>query len=83
MTTDDRTYCTSFCNHQHRIRDGKPVAHECYIIPPVALTHEMNGATEAAIAAIQAGKKYRVWGELSLKSHSGTRTARKHPPIHL
>ena len=27
-------YAPSFCNHPHRVRDGVPIAHECYVIPP-------------------------------------------------
>ena len=29
-----RTYAPSFCNHPHRMKDGVPVDHECYVIPP-------------------------------------------------
>lgn len=35
-------YVTSFCNHAHRLSDGKPINHECYIIPPRLLKMEMN-----------------------------------------
>lgn len=71
-----QTYCTSFCNQAHRMHDGKPVAHECYIIPPAALTAERDGNTQLAIELIQAGKKYRLWGEVSLKPHRGVRAVK-------
>ena len=32
-----RTYVTSYCNFAHRLNDGKPVEHECAILPPAAL----------------------------------------------
>ena len=35
-------YCTSYCNRGHRLSDGKPVQHECRIIPPAALEAERN-----------------------------------------
>jgi hypothetical protein len=42
-------YCTSYCNHGHRVRDGKPVAHECIVIPPKALALEIAGDIAGAI----------------------------------
>ena len=42
-------YCTSFCNHGHRMVDGKPVDHECYILPPAMLRAEMYGRFEEAL----------------------------------
>lgn len=39
-------YCTSFCNFGHRLKDGKPVEHECYIIPPELLRLERAGNTD-------------------------------------
>ena len=38
-----KTYCTTFCNRAHRLSDGKPVAHECYILNPKALQLEREG----------------------------------------
>jgi hypothetical protein len=66
-------WCTSFCNFGHRMHDGKPVAHACYVIPPEALALERDGFTERAIEVIQAAKKYRAFGELSLMPHRGVR----------
>jgi len=41
-------YCTSYCNHGHRVDDGVPVEHECYVLPPAALAAEMEGDYERA-----------------------------------
>jgi hypothetical protein len=42
-------YCTSFCNKGHRISDGKPVGHECYVLRPQALKAEADGDVERAL----------------------------------
>ncbi len=49
----DEIYCTTYCNKGHRVRDGKPVDHECRIIPPKALAAEMAGDYEGAILIMQ------------------------------
>lgn len=54
------TYCTTYCNHGHRLSDGKPVDHECYVLPPKALEAEREGDYERAIELIQAAKSLRV-----------------------
>ena len=36
----EQVYFTSFCNMAHRMSDGKPIDHECYIIPPILLKSE-------------------------------------------
>jgi len=36
-------YVTSFCNFPHRLKDGKPIKHECYILRPESLKLEMAG----------------------------------------
>jgi hypothetical protein len=41
-------YCSGYCNRGHRVSDGKPVEHECRIIPPDALQAEMSGDTALA-----------------------------------
>lgn len=40
-------YCTSFCNFGHRLKDGKPVEHECYIIRPEMLRMEREQGAQA------------------------------------
>lgn len=50
------TYVTTYCNHPHRLKDGKPVNHNCYILPPDALEAERNGDTDRAIELLQKAK---------------------------
>ena len=52
-------YCTSFCNRGHRLSDGKPVSHECAILPVQALTLERDGDVEKAIAILYAARPLR------------------------
>lgn len=59
-TTKTDVWCTSYCNRGHRLHDGKPVEHECYILPPKALELERAGDTRAAIDAIEAAKPLRA-----------------------
>lgn len=40
---ESKTYLTSYCNKPHRVSDGKPIAHECRILPVKALQLEMLG----------------------------------------
>lgn len=58
-------YCTTFCNQGHSVKTGKPLNHECYILPPKAVVYEEMGEFEKAIETIQAAKP--------LKAHPGTR----------
>ncbi len=44
-------FCTSFCNHAHRLSNGHPVNHECYILKPNALQLERSGKVDEAIQA--------------------------------
>ena len=36
-------YVSTFCNFAHRLRDGKPIEHNCYVLDPVALRAERDG----------------------------------------
>ena len=38
-----------YCNHGHYVATGKPVNHECRVIPPAALRAEMEGKYAEAI----------------------------------
>lgn len=49
-------YVTTYCNFAHRLADGKPIEHECHILPPAALRAEMQGDTATAIELIQTAK---------------------------
>jgi len=44
-----KIYCTSFCNKGHLLDDGRPVDHECYVIPPEMLRAEMEERFEDAL----------------------------------
>jgi hypothetical protein len=57
--SEPKIYCTSYCNQGHRMSDGKPVEHECFILPPKALRLERAGDYDGAINAIQAAKPLR------------------------
>lgn len=50
------TYCTTYCNKSHRLSDGKPVNHECFVLPPAALQAEREGDYGKANALIQAAR---------------------------
>jgi hypothetical protein len=50
-------YCTSYCNHGHDTRTGKPVGHECRVIPPAAIQAERDGNYELAIEILSKGKR--------------------------
>jgi len=41
-------YVSTYCNFAHRLSDGKPIDHECRIIPPAALRAERDGDVETA-----------------------------------
>lgn len=45
-----KIYCTSFCNKGHRLSDGKPVDHECYVLNVDVLRAEAKEGAEAALA---------------------------------
>jgi hypothetical protein len=53
-------YCTTYCNHEHRLIDGKPVDHECYILPSKALELERADKIGEAIMVIQAAKPLQI-----------------------
>lgn len=50
------SYASTYCNHAHSMASGKPLAHECYHIPPAALRLERHGLTTEAIAIMEATK---------------------------
>lgn len=47
-----RPYVTTFCNFAHDLDDGKPIAHECWILPKNALEYERRGEHASAHEAI-------------------------------
>lgn len=48
-----QTFCTTFCNQAHRLSDGRPVGHECYILNPESLAAEREGRFEDIAHMIQ------------------------------
>lgn len=60
MGNKPKHYVTSYCNRPHRMRDGKPVRHECAVLPWRALELEREGNVEEAIARIEAAGPLRV-----------------------
>jgi len=47
----ERTYASTFCNFNHRMSDGKPIGHECYVIDSRLLEAELaTGEWPEAIA---------------------------------
>lgn len=58
-------YVTTYCNFPHRIKDGRPIGHECHVIPPAALKAEMEGDIEKAIEIMQGSSDRWVRGESS------------------
>jgi hypothetical protein len=53
-------YVTTYCNHPHDIKTGKPINHECYVLPPLAIALEMKDRIPEAIDVIQRAKPLRV-----------------------
>lgn len=60
MTDKPRTYVTTYCNHTHSVKTGKPIGHECYILPPQAIELEMAGKYAEAIEVLNAARPLRV-----------------------
>ena len=60
-------YLTTYCNHGHRTSDGKPVEHECHVLPPKAIQAEREGDYEGATVILVEASP--------LKPHRGVRGA--------
>lgn len=65
------SYCTTFCNHPHRLSDGKPIGHECYVLPTAALHAEKEGKLGVAVEELQKWK--------NRKPHRGLRSTEPSP----
>lgn len=46
-------YVSTYCNFAHRLVDGKPIEHECRVLPVKALRAEINGDIEGAIEILR------------------------------
>jgi hypothetical protein len=47
-------YVTTYCSKPHRLKDGKPINHQCVVFPPRGLALERQGDHDAAIKALKA-----------------------------
>ena len=56
-------YMSTYCNRGHRLSDGKPVDHECVVLPPEALQAEREDDFEMATDILAKAKP--------LKPHRG------------
>ncbi len=59
-------YVTTFCNFAHRLVDGKPLDHECFVLPTEALEAERKGDNTRAQFVLSNWKKRR--------QHNGIKT---------
>ncbi len=66
------TYCTTFCNKLHRLVDGKPVDHECFVLPTEALKLEKEGNVSSALAILNRWNKRRIHRGVRAKTREGT-----------
>lgn len=55
----ERWFVTSFCNFPHRLSDGKPINHECFVLDPKGLAAERAGDFMQA-GALMCGVKRAV-----------------------
>ena len=53
-------YVTTFCNFAHRLKDGRPIGHECYVLNPKVLRREAEAGAEAALEMVRAGEPLRT-----------------------
>jgi hypothetical protein len=52
-TTAPRLYCSTYCNRGHVVRTGRPVGHECRVLPPAALAAEIAGDFAEAVRILE------------------------------
>lgn len=65
-------YHTSYCNHGHVLETGKPVEHECYVLPAQALAAERVGNFELAASIIAEAKPLQIHRGLRGRALRGT-----------
>jgi hypothetical protein len=56
---DGKFYVSTYCNFAHDIATGRPMNHECVVIPSAALQAEMDGDFDKAIEIMKASRKQR------------------------
>lgn len=64
----DTFYVTTFCNKAHRLEDGKPIDHECYVLPTAALHAEKEGKLGEAVELLGRWKRRHVHKGLRSKT---------------
>ena len=52
-------YVSTYCNFAHDTKTGRPIDHECIIIPPKALRAEMDGDISGAIEILNVARQAR------------------------
>jgi hypothetical protein len=55
--SEPKIYCTSYCNFGHNMKTGRPIGHECRVIPPAALRAERAGDYGEAQRILSTGKR--------------------------
>lgn len=76
MTGAERPfYCTTFCNFAHYLDTGRPIAHECYVIPPAALKIEREQGAAAALESDAWRKFYADKGRTVIGRRASTSRA--------
>lgn len=70
MSQRTRFYVSTYCNSPHRLTDGKPIEHECRIIPPAALKAEMEDDFHKAIQIMREDRPIR-WMVRGSKADKG------------
>lgn len=63
------TYRTGFCNHEHRLSDGKPINHKCFIMPTEALYAERDQKASEAEVILSQWKNRRAHSGLKIKEN--------------
>lgn len=61
-----KVYVSTYCNRPHRVSDGKPIEHECCVLPPAALALEIAGKYSEAIEVLRANP--RKWMKRGVKA---------------
>ena len=62
MTKAQRFYVSTYCNFAHYVRTGRPIDHECRVIPPAALRAEMADDFDTAIEIMRGTPRQVVRG---------------------
>lgn len=63
---------STYCNYGHRLSDGKPVDHECCVLPPAALQAERDDDYDRAIELLEAAKPLRPHRGISCTTAEGS-----------